>query len=409
MLEPVLFEIIKDLESRNFNLGDIAVLAQKNKYLNDISGRLISKGYPVVAQSSLDIRQRTVIKEVGLFLSFLNSPQDDFNFGCFLLGDIFGAAMPSDNSAKCSRNELEHFLFTVKSLAGTNKPLYIIFRESFNSLWNIYFEEIFHKSGFLSLYETVLLIYKIFKIPENFEEESAYLAHFLDIILSVEKNGSGNLNDILEPIYSENDGSRDIFSIELPEVKNAITLLTVHKAKGLQWGAVINIFFAEENYALRQLSADDGKNLEALKSSPSSGRILAGRNKNDFAVKNLELDLDPELERGNKSNGGLDLLYITKNISSRFPDLENIYNESVREENISDLNNFYVALTRAKHEMYNLIISKGECSLPPSSGGNKKYITKIVPTHGYCGGDSDAKDCGGGFVKLDCGYRDTGF
>ena len=51
--------------------------------------------------------------------------------------------------------------------------------------------------------------------------------------------------------------------------------------------------------------------------------------------------------------------------------LESVYYGAAKDENISDLNALYVALTRAKHEMYNLIISKGECPLPEGSAGEK--------------------------------------
>ncbi len=375
LIEARLIEIIEDLKSRNYNLGDIAVLARKNSYLNDISGRLIANGYSVVAQSSLDIRNRKVIKEIELLLNFLNSPIEDFNFGCFILGDVFRNAVGEDR-------DFEKFIFEV-NLNKTKRPLYILFKESHESLWNRYFEELFNKVGYLPLYEIVLHIYKIFNLSENFACETAYLAHFLDIIQKAEKNGSANLNDIAELMNSEDDISKELFSIELPKVENAITLLTVHKAKGLQWRAVINVFFAEENYALRPSGVNS-----------KSGKA---RNKNEFAAETKDIK---------KDNGGncLELFYITKkmyedkkNECSKSDYLESIYNESIKDENISDLNNFYVALTRAKHEIYNLIISKDCCSIPPSSGGKAEFITKPE--------DKNKHE----FTLLDCGYCDIGF
>ena len=392
-----LISIIEDLISRNYNLGDIAVLAQKNRYLNDISGRLIAKGYPVVTQSSLDIRNRKVIKEIELLLNFLNSPIEDFNFGSFILGDIFENALNRFETAgkvKYSKNDFEKFIFEVNLKNVQNeRPLYAIFKERYESLWNEYFEELFNKTGYLPLYELVLYVYKIFCLPENFSDESAYLAHFLDVIQSVEKNGSANLNDIAELMNSKNDLSSELFSIELPEVKNALTLLTVHKAKGLQWGAVINVFFAEENYA--------------LKSSEANSKNNKGWNKNDFTA----------MVEKNDGSSSLDLLYITKKMfegkkdsGSKSRYLESVYYDAVKDENISDLNNFYVALTRAKHEMYNLIISKDECSLSSSLGG----IKFLMGTKEADDKKDDKGMAGAGFLdviytELDCGYCDIGF
>lgn len=408
LIEERLICIIEDLKSRNYNLGDIAVLAQKNRHLNDISGRLTEKGYPVVAQSSLDIRNRMVIKELELLLNFLNSPMGDFNFGSFILGDVFQNALnrlklETAEKIKYGKKKFEKFIFEAnmqsssimaKTSFKTKRPLYAIFKENYEDLWNEYFEELFNKTGYLPLYELVLYIYKIFSLPENFPDESAYLAHFLDIIQSVSENGSVDLNGLVDLMNSKSDASNEIFSLELPEVKNALTLLTVHKAKGLQWSAVVNVFFAEENYA--------------LKSSESNGKNNKGWNKNDFVA-----------ETGKNGVGGsLDLLYITKKIFEGKKDacpksgyLESIYNGAVKDENISDLNNLYVALTRAKHEMYNLIISKGECPLPASSAGEKPLMYLIKPKDKYkkdAGGTAEYEDGDGfsnnGRIKLNCGY-----
>ncbi|MHB1601332.1 MAG: UvrD-helicase domain-containing protein, partial [bacterium] len=385
LIEPRLIEILEDLKARSYKYGDIAILMQKNKYLNDISGRLIEKGYPVVAQSSLDIRNRKVIIEIEMLLSFLNSPLDDFSFGCFILGDVF------EKRTKSDKKEFEKFIFEI-NLKNVNinikKPLYIEFREKYENLWNECFEELFNKTGYLPLYEIVLYIYNVFYIPENFSEESAYLAHFLDVIQSSEENGSANLNDLLELISLKDDESSELFSIKLPEVQDALTLLTVHKAKGLQWDIVINIFFAEENYA--------------LKSGSSNGKNNKGRNKNNFIVENEGIGGDKYL----------DMLYITKKMfNSSY--LELVYNQAAKDENISDLNIFYVALTRAKHELYNLIISKGECSLPAEIRGKKTKersgdslsAENETVENGAAGNNAVS----GKEITLECGYCDIGF
>ncbi len=403
IIEPRLIEIIEDLKRRGYGYGDIAVLAQKNRYLNDIAGRLIEKGYPVVTQSSLDIRNRKIIKEIEMLLNFLNSPTDDFNFGGFILGDILG----KKNGFGSGRKEFEKFLFETNLKNLKNVPLYIEFREKYENLWNECFEELFNKTGYLPPYEIVLYIYKVFNITENFPEESAYLAHFLDAIQYAEEKGSADLNDFLDLINPDNskDGSeKEIFSLELPKAADALTLLTVHKAKGLQWDAVINVFFAEENYALRP----DG----------SGSKNNNGAKKNYFAAVS-----DTDTGEG---KGSLDLLYITKKMfKSSY--LESVYFGAVKNENISGLNVLYVALTRAKHEMYNLIISKGECPLPEESAGEKpfkkpedkdgKSENEKRNGQGQEQGQENENEKGGSEgnppenleIALDCGYCDIGF
>jgi ATP-dependent exoDNAse (exonuclease V) beta subunit len=388
LIESRLISIIEDLKSRGYNLNNIAVLAQKNRYLNDIGGRLTEKGYSVVTQSSLDIRNRKIIKELELLLNFLNSPADDFNFGCFVLGDIFKKALNSGKENTGGKGGFEKFIFEA-NLKNALRPLYVIFKENYSGLWDAYFEELFNKTGFLPLYEIVLYVYNAFNLPENFPDESAYLAHFLDIIQSIEKNGLSNLSDLLGLISSVNDVSNQLFSIELPEVRNALTLLTVHKAKGLQWDAVINVFFAKENYALSAPEAN-------IKSN-------RGWNKNNFTA----------LVEKQDGAAFLDLFYITKKMFEVKKDgdsephlLESIYNESAREENIDDLNNLYVALTRAKHEMFNLVISENGCVLPSSSAGEKRPLFNKKDNETSTNDGRLNKDRR---IALDCGYRKINF
>ena len=410
-IEDRLLETIDDLvKVRNYGCGDIAILAQKNKYLNYLAGLLIEKGYKVVTQSSLDIRNRKIIREIEILLNFLNSPTDDFNFGSFIIGDIFGKKISLQGAKKYAREEFEKFLFETNLNNLKGEPLYILFRERYADLWNECFEELFGKTGYLPPYETTLYIYKVFKIAENFPEESAYLAHFLDALQYAEEKGCADLNDLLDLIKTDNSNSNlnavdsgELFSIDLPEVKDALTLLTVHKAKGLQWDAVINVFVAEENYALM----------------PDSAKSAGGKGKkiNYFAAESDD----------SKDNGGigdaedpdthkpLNLFYITKSMfegkkdePSRSPYLESVYYGALKDQNISDLNNLYVALTRAKHEMYNFIIAADECPLPSISSGEKKFKNKNFIEN------KNAENAGGfdeetAVAVLDCGFCDIGY
>lgn len=69
-------------------------------------------------------------------------------------------------------------------------------------------------------------------------KENAYVQAFLDIVLQFKDNATADLNDFLE-WWDEKGHRKALFS---PEGQDAIRLITIHKSKGLGFGAVIMPF-----------------------------------------------------------------------------------------------------------------------------------------------------------------------
>jgi ATP-dependent exoDNAse (exonuclease V) beta subunit len=129
----------------------------------------------------------------------------------------------------------------------------------------------------------------------------------------------------------------DVFKMEISGFGDAIRLMTVHKAKGLEFPVVINIVDAESNFGI------SGK-----KSS----------NSNLFVLNDYDSNKNDSL-----TNKSLSLLHITKDLSGKNYLLEEVfYNEEVNGM-IDDLNLLYVAMTRARHELYNFLCFRKEKTL----------------------------------------------
>ena len=67
------------------------------------------------------------------------------------------------------------------------------------------------------------------------EKENAYVQAFLDIVLKFSTESSSNINDFLD-WWDEKGSAKTLFS---PDEQDAIRLVTIHKSKGLGFGAVI--------------------------------------------------------------------------------------------------------------------------------------------------------------------------
>ncbi len=226
-----LVNTIAELKKRGAPLKEIAVLTRRNEDIIDISETLRIAGIDCVSYSSLDIRKQALTAGVFTLLAFLDSPVDNLAFGRFLLSDLFVKA--SGKPADAWRD----FIFR-----NRGKNLYTAFREEQEILWNLFFGELYKKTGYLTPYDLVCEIFTTFRLYKNFSDETATLTKFLETVKEFDKNGRGTLKEFLA--FSEDDKD-DSWNIIVSPDFDAVRLMTIHKAKGLNFGFVIAVFFDE--------------------------------------------------------------------------------------------------------------------------------------------------------------------
>lgn len=161
-----------------------------------------------------------------------------------------------------------------------------------------------------SLYETVEAIIDKFSL-KNRREEIPYLIAFQDIVFDYEANNSNNINLFLE--WWEKEQAKRVLTTS--EESNAVRILTIHKSKGLEFEYVILPFCSWE-----------------LDSTRPVRRIWCTNHEKGFDI----------------------LEYAPLNYSSKLADT--FFKESYFDEHlkafVDNLNLLYVALTRAKKELY---------------------------------------------------------
>ena len=312
-----LLAIVDDCRRRGYRHGDITILTPRNSDVVTISGWLNARAIPFISYSSLDIRTRPVTGAVVSLLRFLESPIDDLAFCSFLLSDVFRRVLERDQWS-VTVDDIRSFLLTARNSEQGGRPLYTLFREQFPDLWRTYVEDLLNVVGYLPVYDLICdicLRYNLFGITPD---EEATLARLLERVVSFEADGANNLKNFLESAANGSDEGE--WSIRAPSGADAVAVMTIHKAKGLDSRVVI-VYLVD---------------------SPR-------RPQNRF----VEL-----------SDEGIRLVHITKADAEWAEELRIIYDAESLRFRVDDLNKLYVAFTRAREEMYVLSVRRPKCNEP---------------------------------------------
>lgn len=310
-----------------YNARDIAILARKNDEVERIVEWLTEKNIHAASFSSLDIRKRRAVMEIVALIQFLDSPPDSLSFVTFISGEIFTRALCSAG-VTMTQDDIQQALF--RRCTQSSGHFYTWFREhaTFKELWNIFFEDLFNKVGYIPLYDLVCQIYRTFQVFRNFPEEAGFLVKFLEAINDFEARGLNNIKDFLKLVAGENGES--ILEIVLPDYIDAVKVMTFHKAKGLGFPVVINMLYESRKH-----------------SDPM--HIYSG-----------EDSVRP--------------VYITKGFTGVAPSLGHIHEQTLLDSAIQDLNMLYVANTRAKKELYNIVIRTSPAARTTRESDDHSYI-----------------------------------
>lgn len=215
VIHDKILDIIHELRADNFFLKDVAVLCRENKKASKIASFLIQNGIPVISSESLLLTQSEKVNFLVAWIKYLVDPADEIQMAHILnylianglmhgvvIEDFFSKDihLPGAGFAKIL---LEHFPFIepshLRSLETFGLTQYLILHFGLNNL------------------------------------DDSYVRFFQDIVLEFVKDHKGGLPEFLE---WWKDKCRKA-SVVIPEGVDAVRIMTIHKAKGLQFPAVI--------------------------------------------------------------------------------------------------------------------------------------------------------------------------
>ncbi|HEX8577367.1 MAG TPA: UvrD-helicase domain-containing protein [Flavobacterium sp.] len=284
-------DTIQKVIQQGFEYKDIAVLTRKRDQGTAVANYLTAQNIPLLSSETLMIAHATEVKLIINLLRYLKNNADLESKAHFL-----------HYLAQNNQDQLPVHDFIAQGMALREERGFENWLITFNVALS--FEDIRKKS----LYEAVEIIISKFLNPKN---SNAYVQYFLDIVLERDIRNHAGISDFL--YYWDKNSEK--FSIPSPEGSNAVKIMTIHKAKGLEFPVVI-MPFAEEDYTRKP---KDKLWLEADTDTLGLPKVLID---NSSAVEGFGTEA------------------------------ATVYNQKKQEELLDNVNVLYVALTRAEEQLY---------------------------------------------------------
>ena len=222
-----LLQIIEDLLAQGYQYSDIAILTRKRAHGILTAQFLMEHSIPLLSSETLLISSSTDVLLLVEILKYLQNNQNKEAKALILthLSKRLFVDAP-----------LMHHDFILEGMQIENELDFEAWLQTHDI--TVSFENLRKKS----LYEAAEYGVKFFLKLQN---TNAFVQYFLDLVLEKSTKTLGGLSDFL--VFWETNQQK--ISIPLPEGNNAVRILTIHKAKGLEFSVVI-FPFAEEMYSL---------------------------------------------------------------------------------------------------------------------------------------------------------------
>lgn len=298
-------DVLQDVFDRQLYANrEIAVLVRVNEEARTVVNWLLEKGFPVESRVTVSVIRHGLIREVISLLIYFNDPGDQASLLFFLQGKIMEKADLGEWAESC--------------LLEDKGSLTQRLQEEQTEVWAGCFEDLYKKAAYQPLYDFVVDCFRQFNLFKRYPDALAFLLQFLEVVRNREEVRGNSLSSFVDFITAPEREKDEGLNVRTGEKSPGVRVMTVHKAKGLEFPVVI---------------------------LPFAG--LSGRRSGGSSVtKSLYWK-----EEGDS----LQPFYIRQDMVPFSDFLTDLYEKESARQSLDELNTLYVALTRPSEELHVLV------------------------------------------------------
>ncbi len=211
-------QVLEKLHDKKISYGKCAILVSTKNEGKLVANFLLSENIPFISNESLFVTKSVAVRFIVAILRYLVSPSNPATKG--LIASLYATILQNSGASdkECKLFESCNPSDTIAKITHTDFDE----RELLNR----------------PLFESVEYIIDKFNLGKN-KEDVPYITAFQNIVLNFTNRYCDGLYGFIE------EWDKNLFEskLSLPESSNAVTIITIHKSKGLEFDHLIIPFF----------------------------------------------------------------------------------------------------------------------------------------------------------------------